>query len=216
MRTARQILAEIRADDAVLAVDIAVVRRKRQRIDRLQRQRQLDPFCPRPRDIGIGEGAEVEIDLVFRIAVEIGRRRDRAARQKRLFDPRIVIARGFGLERPRAVGAEQLVQRRRLEPFAVTGAQRRPRRQRQRGVRADRRVVAERVVIVVADPAGDRQRRDRGDDRLPIETGDAGIGKGRPVVEPCYSPAPPRRRSAAATAPASRPDSYSVRSARAR
>src|SRR3546814_14618400 len=99
---------------------IGIIGADGERIDRAQRDADFDAAGAGTRDIGIGERAQIEIDLVVRIAVEIRRGDADAAVEKCLFDTGIVALRRLGPKARRAVGTVELEERRRLAPFRLT------------------------------------------------------------------------------------------------
>ncbi|PAV74129.1 hypothetical protein WR25_09723 [Diploscapter pachys] len=186
---AQQIGAEGGAGRAVFRIDVRHVGRHGQRVDGAQADRELHALgmgaldvvvdaeravdADRTAGVLLGARAAAEADLVARVAVEIGRRDAGATVEQRLFDAGIPVARGFRIEACVPVRAVQLVQGRRLEALAIARPQRRAGAQRQRGVGAESGVIAERLMVVVADAAGQGQCVERLHDRFAIDAGDA-------------------------------------------
>src|SRR3546814_19986325 len=101
-------LAEIGARGAVACHGIGIMGADGERIDRAQRDADFDAAGAGTRDIGIGERAQIEIDLVVRIAVEIRRGAADAAVEQCLYDTGIVPLRPPGLNARRALGPGEL------------------------------------------------------------------------------------------------------------
>src|SRR5690606_12128040 len=80
----------------------------------------------------------------------------------------------LGIERVVPIFAEQLVQRRRLETFAIARAQDGSARQAPDPAGGEQRLPAIAAVIVVADAAVDRQAGERLDAELAVSAGDFG------------------------------------------
>src|SRR3546814_2430310 len=113
-----------------------------------------------------------------------------------LLDPCFPAMRFLGVEPDIPIFAEQLIEPRRLEPFAIARAQHRSRRQPPHTARGEQSLAAIAAMIVVADPAVQRQPIDRFDAELAVGAGDFG----RAAHEIGKRHAERRRRRAAAEA----------------
>src|SRR3546814_13437221 len=85
-----------------------------------------------------------------------------------LLDPRFPAMRFLGVEPDIPIFAEQLIEAGRLEPLAIARAQHGPGRQAPYAPRREQSLSAIAVVIVIADPAVERQPIERLDAELAL------------------------------------------------